>query len=207
MKYVMIHDRRVPGGIPARPDLGIINTDEMTRLRFVFARIHRFAHRAPIDTLFILAHGKGGMNAKPAQDDVHSYMRPGGVCLDAGGMGVKLGAEGIRHYNVEMWRAIRGAVRNIVLFSCAAADTQPGNVGTLADGQYLMGALAIHTGATVFAANRIQYYSRWHGLAHGRFNHSAWSGILYKFSPVNGAGTPARDNKAPVEFAVVMGTR
>jgi hypothetical protein len=205
MKFVMIHDRRVPGGIPARPDLGIINTDEMTRLHFVFARIHRSARQAPIHTMYILAHGTGGIDAKPAQDEVHSYMRPGGVCLDAGGMGVKLAAEGIRHYNVQMWREIRGRVGYIVLFSCAAADTQPGNKGTVADGQYLMGALAIHTGATVYASNRIQYYSRWHNLAHGRFQHPAWQGTLFEFSPTNGSGKRVKANRAPVEFAQVMG--
>jgi hypothetical protein len=205
MKFVMIHDRRVRAGIPARQDLGIINTDAMTRLHFVFARIHRFARQAPIDTLYILAHGTGGVNAKPAQDEVHSYMRPGGVCLDAGGMGVKLGAEGIRHYNVQMWREIRGRVRRIVLFSCAAADTQPGNEGTVADGQYLMGALAIYTEARVFAANRIQRFWRWRELAHGRFQHPEWQGTLFEFSPRNGAGKPVKANRAPVEFGEVMG--
>lgn len=53
--------------------------------------------------------------------------------------------------------AIRNKVQNIVVYACAAANTERNNEGTTSDGRYLMGALAIHTNASVFAADRIQW--------------------------------------------------
>jgi hypothetical protein len=50
--------------------------------------------------------------------------------MDAGGIGLQIGKEGVMHANVSMWRAIRDKVQMIVVYSCAAADTQSGNAGT-----------------------------------------------------------------------------
>jgi hypothetical protein len=56
---------------------------------------------------------------------------------------LQLGREGLTHNNVNRWQYLRGDLTTIVVHSCGAADTQPENVGTNADGKYLMGALAI----------------------------------------------------------------
>ena len=105
--------------------------------------------------MFVLCHGYAGVDKRA------------NVSADAGGMGLQLGKEGVRHSNVSMWRSIRGKVRNIVVMACAAGDTEPGNVGSTADGRYLMGALAIHAGADIFASNRIQWYFTFRNLTHG----------------------------------------
>jgi hypothetical protein len=60
--------------------------------------------------------------------------------------------------NVAMWTAIHRKVEHIIVYSCGAANTERRNQGTRADGRYLMGALAIHTNANVYAADRIQWY-------------------------------------------------
>jgi hypothetical protein len=105
----------------------------------------------------------------------------------------------------DLARADPGAPR--LATSCAAADTQPGNEGTLADGQYLMGALAIHTGANVFAATRIQWFHTYKDLDHGRFILNGWSGDLLRFSPTNGRATQVLEKSLTFEFSKVMAGR
>ena len=87
--------------------------------------------------------------------------------------------------------------------ACAAAETPRGAIGTTSDGEYLMGALAIHTEATVYAADRIQIYYRYRNLIHGRFDFAEWEGQLYAFSP---SGAPAqRVERAPIELSDILG--
>lgn len=185
-----IHDRRLRGGVPARPGLAIHHTDASTPLRVVFNHIRHYAGAGKIHSLFILCHGYAGANKR-----LH-------MSMDAGGMGLQLGREGMRQSNVNQWVAIKDKVSNIVIYACAAADTQPGNERTEADGQYLMGALALCTNADVFAANRIQFYFTHADLPRGAFDFSTWEGDLYKFSKMNGRSVTT--NKAPVEFAQVL---
>lgn len=139
--YLALRDLRLQGGVPARAGLSIINTNRHTPLASVFGQIKNIGK---IHTMFVLCHGFAGSNARAR------------VSMDAGGEGLQLGSENVLHSNVAMWTAIAGKVQNIVIYACAASNTERGNEGTTADGRYLMGALAIHTNATVFAADRIQ---------------------------------------------------
>ena len=113
-----------------------------------------------------------------------------------------LGAEDVLHENVSHWQQIRNRVQNIVVYACGAGGTEPGTEGTAADGRYLMGALALHTRATVYAADRLQWYRTLHDRARGRFEWGAWEGVLMAFSPDGYSVTPVQ--RAPVEFADVM---
>jgi hypothetical protein len=126
--------------------------------------------KGKLHTLFILCHGYAGENTAAA------------VSGDFGGMGLQLGTEDVLHSNVSMWTAIKGKFRNIVVYSCGAGDTEEGNEGTTADGEYLMGALALHTQAHVFAADKIQWYN---GGAAGSapIDFGAWEGNLKWFPP------------------------
>jgi hypothetical protein len=188
--YVALRDRRLSGGVPSRPRLTIINVDDKTSLRSAFHQINFAAKTGRINTLFVLCHGYAGENTRAA------------VCMDAGGMGLELGTEDVLHTNVSIWRAIAGKVDNIVVYACGAGDTQPGNEGTEADGKYLMGALAIHTNASVFAADKIQWYSTYKGLPDGRYEFGDWEGTLWNFPPSGGPPTPVLN--APVEFDDLM---
>jgi len=187
-----IHDRRLRGGVPARPHLAIHNTDASTPLRTVFHHINHYAGSGKIHSLFILCHGYAGANKRL------------NMSLDAGGMGLQLGREGLHQANVNQWIQIKNKVRYIVIYACAAADTGLGNENTEADGRYLMGALALCTNADVFAANQIQYYYTHSNLRNGAFDFKDWDGDLYKFSAINGLGMTT--NKAPVELAQLLGT-
>ena len=189
-KYVALHDRRLQGGIPARANLGIIHVDEGASLTRAFLAINNHGRHAKVHSLFILCHGYSGSNNRAR------------ISADAGGMGLQLGKEGVHHSNVSLWRAILGMVQNIVIFSCAAADTQPGNAGTTSDGRYLMGALALHTGADVYAADLIQWYATYKDMTKGRFDFAAWEGQLWRFFP---SGQRAeRVPRAPVEIGDVF---
>jgi hypothetical protein len=189
--YLALRDRRLEGGVPARPHLHIVNTNGSTPLSSAFSQINAVARAAGrIHSIFILCHGYAGSNSR-AQ-----------VSMDAGGMGLQLGRENVLHSNVSMWTSIKDKVQNIVIYACAASNTEPGNQGTTSDGRYLMGALAIHTNATVFAADRIQWYSTYNNVSNGRYDFGAWEGQLWQFPP---SGNPPRIVAgAPVEFSDVM---
>lgn len=191
-KYFALRDRRLEGGVPARANLSIFNTSEHISLSGAFSAINGAARAAggKLHSMFILCHGFAGSNTRAA------------MSMDAGGMGLQLGRENVLHRNVAIWSAISGKVENIVVYSCAAGDTQPGNEGSTADGRYLMGALAIHTNANVFAADRIQWYSTHNGQSNGRYDFGAWEGTLFKFPP--SGNPPSIVRRAAVEFTDVM---
>ena len=186
-RYVILHDRRLIGQTPFRTSIATLEVDENTSLVPVLTIITSLSQLDGTQGLFILCHGYAGVNNR------------GKACADAGGMGLQLGMEGIMHDNVASWRAIRGAVLNIVVYACGAADTQAGNQGTVADGRYLMGALAIYTGATVYAADRIQWYTTG---GSGVIDFGAWEGTLWMFDP-SGSSTPAPGNRVPIELSEI----
>jgi hypothetical protein len=202
IKHVALHDRRMIGGVPARPDLGIVNLDDKTPLAKAFGAINAWARPHPLDTVFVLCHGKAGLNDEERK-----------VCRLAGGSGLTLGKEKVLHTNVHLWSAIRGRVQNIVVYSCRAAMTAPEDRGTMHDGQYLMRALALHTQAFVFASDDIQHSHRIalfvHGKlrvpANGRMIIAPWEGNLYRFPPTGGA--PKIVAEASKEFATLMRDR
>jgi hypothetical protein len=65
-----------------------------------------------------------------------------------------------------------------------------------------MGMLALHTRASVFAAERIQRYDIDRDLPHGRMDFGDWEGPLLKFAPA--CQVPIPGTRAPVEFGDVM---
>lgn len=190
-RFLALRDRRLQGGVPARDRLYIINTDGMTPLARAFREINATVrHHGAFDTMFVFCHGYAGTN-------------PGArMSMDAGGQGLQLGAEGVLHSNVSAWSAIKNKTQNIVIYACAAANTEPENIGTNSDGRYLMGALAIHTGAHVYAGDLIQWYFRYNGLVDGRFEFRNWEGRLWHFPP--SGGVPGIVSAPPVEFSDVM---
>lgn len=190
-KYIVLRDQRLVGGVPNRGNMGIINTDGATPLGHTFKAIRGMTASAKAEVMFILCHGFAGAN----------MLR--WMSIDAGGYGLMIGTENMKHRNVAMWEAIRGCVACIVVYACAAANTEPGNEGTASDGEYLMGALAIHTGADVYAADRIQWYDTYRGLARGRMEFGRWEGRVLRFDP---SGRPATRGIPPRGLADVMGS-
>ena len=192
MRYVVLRDKRVSGGVPSRPHLRIVNFDKDTSVTRAFHEIRACAAAERVHTVFIICHGLAG------GDFVDE------VCVDgAGGLGLQLGRERILHENVAMWTAIRGLVKNIVVYSCMAAQARPGSEGTRSDGRYLMRALALHTQATVYASDTAQDAHYW--TKHGALQMGGWEGKLFRFAPDGWSCAVA--HKAPVEFNEMLGGR
>jgi hypothetical protein len=167
-KFLILRDTRLPGKLLPACDVWTVTAS--TSLSSLLASLNGAAQtNGKLDSLFVLCHGYAGVNVRRA------------VCMDAGGMGLQLGAAGVMHGNVGRWKTISGTCTNIVVYACAAGNTEPGNEGSIADGKYLMGALAIHTGATVYAADRIQWYDS------SNMDFGDWEGNLWQFPPT---GTP-----------------
>ena len=185
-RFVALRDQRLNGTVQVTPQLLTITVDEATSLFQAFHAIGTAAGPTRVKAMFVLCHGFAGQNKQR------------GLCMDAGGMGLLLGRENLRHSNVSFWRFMRERIENIVIYACAAADTQPGNEGSTSDGRYLMSALALHTNADVYAADRIQYYVPGIGSS---YNFGAWEGTLFHFTP-SGAVNSVR--RAPYEFADVL---
>lgn len=185
-KSIILHDRRLAGSAPIGRGITTIRLDGSTPLTQAFSVIKTLVRLDGEQNLYILCHGYAGRSKR------------GLVCGDMGGEGLELGREGVMHTNVSRWTAIRGDVANIVVHSCGAADTQVENVGSNADGKYLMGALALHTGAMVYAGDRIQWYMG----STGTINFGKWEGTLWKFEP-SGSFAPAPGNRVPLELLQV----
>lgn len=186
-EYVVIRDSRLQGTMPGVftswwNDLNIINTSDSTPLSSAFSQIKQYKREhGELNTMFILCHGYAGSS---------NNLRMSG---DVGGQGLQLGMEGVFHGNVSMWEDTRRTVSNIIVYACAAANTEAGSELTTEDGEYLMGALAIHTDATVYAADRIQWYTP------SDFNFGQWEGRILRFSP-SGA-SPQEVHEVPIEFS------
>lgn len=187
-RFVALRDRRLRGLVPVTPQVATFHVDGSVPLNVAFTAIKSTANGKKLSALFVLCHGYAGENTRA------------GVCADAGGMGLQLGRENVLHRNVVLWSALKNVFSNIIVYSCGAGDTQAGNVGTFADGRYLMGALAIHTNATVYAANRIQWYSIKNG--DGSYDFGAWEGTLYRFDPSGSAAQPV--GRAAIELQDVL---
>ena len=185
-EYVVARDERLGGTLPNAlvqwwNNLNVITTNAATPLRNLFDGVTSLhGSHGRMHTMFVLCHGFAGSSNR---------MRMSG---DFGGQGLQLGREGVLHRNVSAWEAIKNKLNNIVVYACAAANTEDGNEFTTEDGQYLMGALAIHTNTTVYAANRIQWYQP------RNFDFGRWEGQLYAFPPSGGSPRPV--NRAPTEL-------
>lgn len=181
--FIILRDLRLGGNLTAR--CPVVNAGPATTLSAIFSSIRAACGASGrIDTLFILCHGYAGTNDRAR------------VCMDAGGMGLELGGEALLHTNVSRWEAIAGLCQHIVVYACAAANTEVGNEGSRADGKYLMGALAIHTRATVYAADRIQWYDP------RKMDFGEWEGNLWAFTPSSAPATVAK--AAPTDISALL---
>jgi hypothetical protein len=184
-KNIVLHDRRLEGSAPIGRSVSTLRVDAATPLSRVFVMVQTLWNLDGIQRLYILCHGFAGGSERAA------------LCGDFGGMGLQLTRDNVVHENVHRWRCVRGCLSEIIVYSCGAADTQPENVGSSADGKYLMGALALHSGATVYAADRIQWYHTGN-ISDGTIRFGSWEGTLFKFDPGGGFG-PAAGNRVPIE--------
>lgn len=170
MTNVIVHDSRLAGSSGWSPDTSLVSTNASTPMSSIIADINNVYYAIPglIDEIRIMCHGYAGYNTAAQMSG------------DFGGYGLQLGSDDLTLNNYQDWYGIAGTTNRIVVYSCAAADTQPENEGQIGDGMRLMGYLACVTGARVFAADRIQWYT---GASSGSIDFGAWEGQLYRFDP------------------------
>jgi len=94
------------------------------------------------------------------------------------------GATKLSRGNVHKLLSLNGLVSSIVVYSCAAADTTPGNEGKVGDGKMFMSEIAAWSGATVFASDQTQLYGRSGSMQ--EINMGDWEGTVFEFDPNGG---------------------
>ncbi|MEZ5424770.1 MAG: hypothetical protein R2747_00775 [Pyrinomonadaceae bacterium] len=172
-KNVIFRDLRLDGNFSAlkRITSNIFELSEAISLHFAFTFLQGIAagNGGKIKNLSIMCHGYGRKNPRKVLGAE--------VSLWDGGLGLQLGTEGLLEETVAIWAEIKNKVENIIVYSCGAADIQPGSGDGEGNGEALMKKLARETNANVFAADELQrYYLK--GI-----DFSKWEGNLLCFTP------------------------
>jgi hypothetical protein len=183
-KRMLIHDRRLEGNPPSIAQ-NTYQVDLTTSTQHIIDWVQTYSQgQNGLDQLFVMCHGFTD-----------------GTGFD----GLQLGAQNLTIRNVIMtsaWKPRQPLIRSIYLYACGpATGSMLGNPAT--DGQRFCGELALWTGADVYAADAIQWYSRvrsgWQRLfgtnERGTIDFGAWEGQVYRFSPDDGSAT--RTNLMP----------
>jgi hypothetical protein len=171
-KYLLLHDTRVRGRASGfYAGLWSVSLNASTSITSAFRRINASAGAfGKLNSVFVVCHGMNGGQAWGGTSDF--WWRGGG--------GLLLGTEQVKSSNVNLWNNIRDRVDKIVVYACGAAYKGPASWNqptVISDGQALMADLARNTNATVYAADKIQWYQQ-KGLDMGR-----WEGQVYAFYP------------------------
>jgi hypothetical protein len=185
--FVCLQDSRLAGLVRKSPSLDVVVVGSATKLSTAFGLIKG---KGEIECLFIACHG---YESEEYNEASNTEVR--------GGFGLHIGDDDMTHSNVSQWSAIKGICKNIVVYSCGSADMAPGQKAKIGDGKYLMGALAIHTESTVYAADATQYYS----LTRAAYiDFGKWEGNLLRFK--SDGTPPAIVSRAPYEMINMRST-
>jgi hypothetical protein len=186
----------------ARPSLMVVRLrGERDSLNVGFDAIRKASAAAgPLKAVFVVAHGQFSKvmpNTKPDVATFKGYERVSPIEPVSSAVGIGIGFEGIFAHNAHLWSALKGQVQTIIVYGCAAASTPQGMVGTVGDMQRTMGAVAIFSGAHVYAANGSQKAAYdGHDIDFG-----PWEGDLFEFSP--GGAPPRIVRDAPYSLSEV----
>ena len=131
----------------------------------------------------------------------------------SGGFGLELCNENLTLENVGVTAVLKSnpplvqAVNRIVVFSCAAAETNRAARAAGSEGRRLMGSIALITGARVVASDATQLYRAIPSLAQSlrsaggkndwRIDFGEWEGNVFEFSPDDGVGRKLRPDQHP----------
>jgi hypothetical protein len=196
-KRMLIHDRRLQGNAPAIAQNTYV-VDQGVSTAHIVGWVGTYAgSQRRLDELILMCHGFVSHADAYAMES-----SPKGI----GAGGLQLGTEGLTLANVGLTRAWRGKIDRIYLYSCSSAMSAANGDPQL-DGHRFCGELALHSGATVYAAEQTQRYhqlrTNWEDLTDqnmaGTIDFGAWEGPVYAFSPDSGRATrvtPGRAHRA-----------
>ncbi len=182
MASMVVHDRRLLGGTPAFYNF-VMQVNAGTSINHIISTVTGSARKkGRLRRLHILCHGfeaNWDMGAGMSVPEQH------------GGFGLQVGTQGLNLFNYGLTSAWSRLIDEIVLFSCAPADTGAGNAGTWGDGRRFCGYLALMTNAHIIAARDTQTYNSTNMAIPIDFG--PWEGPLYDFSPANPEGVLVPD--------------
>jgi hypothetical protein len=181
---IIVHDKRLKGVSPkSNGSRAVIQVDENTSLDGVINLLSFFSKYNSYEKIMIMAHGF---------EDAKNHR---------GGLGMQLGKENLGVHNVQKWNALKGKIKQIILYSCSVADVQVGKHNQTEDGNgiYFCTQLAFYSGATVTAAMQPQYYDTGEGIIwDSEIDFGEWEGIVLKFSPDGKVTLPDGSKITPV---------
>lgn len=174
---VIWHDTRLAGFPDPSAADRIVSCDRSTPLASAVTQVGNYANQLDgLRFLSIMCHG---------------YERiigtSGNQSVQVGGGGLQLCRENLTLSTVSQMAALEGFVDVIKVYACAAAETHPDLAMTKWDGQRLFGEMALHTGATVLAADVTQWYRFRTRAAPNQttaiIDFQRWEGRLWRFEP------------------------
>lgn len=182
----------------------IIHVGGRTDIQKAFNKIATKARAVGgLDDLLICCHGF----EEVLEDFDHS------LSFVSGGFGLQLCNENLTLANVSVTAVLRAlpplvpAVKRIVVFSCAAAETNKAARAAGSEGRRLMGSMALFSGARVVASDTTQIYTAIPSLAQSlrsaggendwRIDFGEWEGNVFEFSPEDGTARKLRPDQHP----------
>jgi hypothetical protein len=199
-RRLVLLDFRLTGMVSS--DIGTVQQVSVrTPIKDAFDQVAAHARKAGgLDDLLICCHGFEGV-----LEDFD-----GEVSFVSGGFGLELCQENLTLSNAAVVRSLHATpplVRRIVVFSCAAADSQRAARAYGADGKRLMGEIALHSGARVVASTATQRYSMIPNISQWMFNAGSqndwridfgdWEGAVFEFSPDDGSARQLKPAQHP----------
>lgn len=186
MSSMIVHDIRLQGSTPLNYNY-VMRVSEHYSIDTVIATVAMYGAHRPLDVLHIFCHGY------EADWDLGHQMSTG---IEVGGFGLELCREGLSLHNASKTSRWKGKVNKVVIFSCAAAATGVGNIGTEADGKRFMGEIALWSGAEVVGSTSTQYFHRVRASYSGKrtvdntIDFGAWEQPVFSFTPQEPNGRP-----------------
>ncbi len=189
-KRMLVHDARLNGASPSiaqnQYEVGAGDpTDHIIGWIGYYAR-----SQGGIDELIVMCHGYAVL-----ADNVAQMTRPDAI----GGAGLQLGRDGLTLRNVGLtrnWRKPDGsaAIQKVYLYACGASAPSMYN-DPFYDGRRFCGEMALHSGAEVYAADVLQWYTTG---STGVIDFGNWEGRVYKYSPDDGQPTQVKLPRQPL---------
>lgn len=179
-KRMLVHDRRLAGAAPfIAQNTYLVNAGVTTN--HIIDWVGQYAKsQSGLDELLIMCHGYAVLG--DAQSAM-TYAEP------AGASGLQLGNPGLTWSTVARTSAWKGNIQSIYIYSCGASARSVHDNPAF-DGTRLCGELALYSGAYVYAADRLQWYTGANPSGGATIDFGSWEGQVYCYSPNDGHGTP-----------------
>ncbi len=179
-KRMLVHDARLSGHSP-RIAQNQYEVDDTVPTDHIVGWIGSYARsQGVLDELIIMCHGYAQLS-----DEVAQMTRSDAI----GGAGLQLGRDDLTLRNVGLtrhWRKADGApaIRRVFLYSCGVAAPSLYR-DPFWDGPRFCGEMALHSGAEVYGADVLQWYT---GSGDGVIDFGKWEGHVSCYSPDNPEG-------------------